>query len=161
MRDISADRKTTPNNFFVLIFFLLVVVGVGFLLGFFFTPGSFYAGLVKPFFNPPDAVFAPVWTVLYVMIAITGWRIWRAAPKSIAMLLWGIQMALNWLWTPIFFMANNMVGALVVILFLLVTILLFIIRAPKHDRISAWLFIPYAVWVGFATLLNAAFVLLN
>ena len=161
LNDFSDGRKTTPSNSLVLIYFLLVVIGVGFLLGFLFRPDDFYAGLVKPFFNPPNVVFGPVWTVLYLMIAVAGWRVWRVAPKSIAMLLWGLQMVLNWLWTPIFFMAHNITGALIVILFLLVTILLFIIRAPKHDKIAAWLFIPYALWVGFATILNAAIVILN
>lgn len=144
-----------------LLIFILVVVGAGGTIGALSGPDGWYANLVKPSFNPPNYLFAPVWTLLYVMIAVAGWRIWRIAPRSTAMRLWGAQMVLNWLWTPAFFVLHLPLLALLVILALLLTIFLFIHHARQHDRLASWCFIPYAAWVMFATLLNAALAWLN
>ncbi|WON76255.1 TspO/MBR family protein [Serratia sp. UGAL515B_01] len=155
----NASKRSA--DFLMLVYFLVVVIGVGFVLGFLTGPDAWYANLVKPSFNPPNAVFAPVWTILYIMIAVAGWLIWRVAPRSIAMGIWALQMALNWLWSPVFFVAHQPGTALVIITLLLVTVLLFIIQAQKFDKIASRLFIPYAVWIGFATILNAAIFWLN
>ncbi len=158
----SFDRAgAPPARLSALAVFLVVVVGGGLLIGLLNTPGAWYSGLVKPSFNPPAFVFGPVWTVLYVAIALSGWRIWRVAPKSGAMWLWGVQLLLNWLWSPAFFGLEMPALGLVVILPLLVAILAFIVVARRIDRPAAWLFVPYAAWVGFATVLNASIVALN
>lgn len=141
--------------------FLLLVVGGGLLIGFFTAPGPWYEALAKPSFNPPNWLFGPVWTVLYVLIAIAGWRIWRAHRGSGAMKLWWLQLVLNFLWSPVFFGAEQVGLALVVILALLATILAFIAIAWRIDKSAAWLFVPYAMWVAFASLLNAAILMLN
>lgn len=144
-----------------LLLFLVLVVGGGLLIGAVVTPGDWYAGLAKPAFNPPGWVFGPVWTILYVLIAIAGWRVWHADRTGAAMKLWWAQLALNFLWTPAFFGAHRIGLALVVILFLLATIVAFIVAARRTDRAAAWLFAPYAAWVAFATLLNASILALN
>lgn len=141
--------------------FLIIVMGGGAVLGFLFSPDSWYTGLVKPFFNPPNTIFAPVWTVLYIMIGVAGWRIWSKMPRSMLMVLWCVQMILNWVWVPIFFGAHNIIAAFFVILLLLFVIVLFIIRAMSRDKIAAYLFIPYGLWVSFASILNGALLMLN
>lgn len=141
--------------------FLLLVVGGGQLIGFLTIPGPWYEALAKPFFNPPNWLFGPVWTVLYVLIAIAGWRIWRRDPRGTAMKLWWLQLVLNFLWSPSFFAMQQIGLALVVVLAMLATILAFIAAAWNVDRLSAWLFVPYAAWVAFASLLNASIWWLN
>jgi tryptophan-rich sensory protein len=145
-----------------LIAFICLVVGCGSAIGFIIQPGEWYAGLAKAPFSPPNWVFAPVWTILYVLIAIAGWRIWRRAGwRSTAMKLWIAQLALNFSWTPVFFGAHLPVLGLVIIVATLAVIVAFIVAAWPRDRVAAWLFVPYALWVAFATSLNAAIVVLN
>ena len=86
---------------------------------------------------------------------------WRHARDSLAMKLWWLQLGLNFAWSPIFFAAQQIGAALVVVLALLVTILAFIAAAWNRDRQAAWLFVPYAAWVAFASLLNASILALN
>lgn len=141
--------------------FILLVVGGGLLIGFFTAPGPWYEALAKPPFNPPNWLFGPVWTILYVLIAVAGWRIWRHPSAGNAMKLWWLQLLLNFLWSPVFFGMEQVRLALVVILALLVVILAFIAVAWARDRVSAVLFVPYAAWVAFASLLNASILALN
>jgi tryptophan-rich sensory protein len=156
-----AASGTRMNDRFALILFLVLVLGGGLLIGWLTAPGEWYAGLVKPAFNPPGWLFGPVWTVLYVMIAIAGWRAWRMDVGSLPMRLWWAQLALNFLWSPIFFSAHQIGLALVVVLLLLATIVAFIVMCWRQDRVAAWLFLPYAAWVAFASVLNAAILALN
>lgn len=144
-----------------LLLFLILVVGGGSLIGVANVPGEWYRSLQKPFFNPPGELFAPVWTTLYVMIAIAGWRIWTRRDTRGAMTLWWVQLGLNFLWSPIFFTLQSPGLALVVIVVLLATILAFIRIAWLRDRMAALLFVPYAAWVTFATALNFAIFQLN
>ncbi|MHA6692017.1 TspO/MBR family protein [Devosia sp. A449] len=155
-----ADYKT-PRPWLTLGVFLVVVIGVGALIGTQSVPGEWYAGLTKPPFNPPNWIFAPVWFALYVMIAVAGWRIWMIDAGSKAMKIWFAQMALNWAWSPIWFIGQMLWPAAVVIVALLALILAFILTARDDDPTAAWLFVPYAAWVGFATLLNLSIAILN
>jgi tryptophan-rich sensory protein len=146
----------------VLLFgFLLVVIGVGSAIGFVTAPGEWYAGLDKPPFNPPNWLFAPVWFVLYVFIAVAGWRTFRRDAAGTTMKVWIGQMVLNWLWSPVFFVLHWLWPAGVLILVLLALIVGFIVLSWREDRVSAWLFMPYAAWVGFASILNLAIAQLN
>ena len=137
------------------------MLGGGLLIGYATLPGAWYASLIKPPFNPPNWVFAPAWTILYVLIAVAGWRTWLREPAGAAMKIWVVQLVLNFCWSPTFFGAKLMGPALLVILALLATIVLFIVKVWNRDRASGWLFVPYAAWVAFATLLNASLLLLN
>lgn len=141
--------------------FIVLVVGVGLLIGALNIPGAWYAGLNKPPFNPPNWIFAPVWTVLYFLIAVVGCRVFDRNARGTAAGLWTLQMVLNYIWSPVFFSLHRIDLALVVIFGLLVSILAFAWRQWSEDRASALLFIPYAAWVGFALALNAAIFLLN
>ena len=122
-----------------------------------FLPGEWYASLNKPVWNPPGWVFAPVWTVLYLLMAIAAWLVWRAAGFAGARLALGcylLQLALNTAWSWLFFGRQSIGGALadIVVLWLLIgaTALLF----RKYSRTAAALFVPYLLWVSFATVLN-------
>lgn len=149
------------NRYVSLILFLALVLGGSLALSGLSMPGAWYAGLVKPSFNPPAWLFGPVWTVLYILIAVAGWRVWQRDRTGWPMKLWWVQMALNFLWTPVYFGAHQIGLALVVILLMLAAILAFIASAWRQDRVAAWLFVPYAAWVAFASLLNGSIWMLN
>ena len=142
----------------VTIVFLAVVLGGRLAIGAVTRPDGWYAALAKPPFNPPNWVFAPVWTLLYVMIAAAGVRTYERVG---GFFLWVAQLALNFAWTPAFFLLHRPTLALVIVAALLAVILLFIRARWTADRVSALLFVPYAAWVAFATLLNASIVVLN
>jgi benzodiazapine receptor len=156
----AADYKT-PRSWLTLGIFLLVVVGGSFVIGTQSTPGPWYEGLDKPPFNPPSWIFGPVWTTLYVLIAIAGWRIWMINAGSLAMQFWFAQLVFNWAWSPVFFVAEMLWVALAVIAVMLALIVGFIVTARKRDTLAAWLFVPYLAWVSFATLLNFSIAVLN
>lgn len=141
--------------------FLAVVIGVGGLIGVSSAPGTWYAELNKPPFNPPNWIFAPVWFTLYVMIAIAGWRTMLAEGNGPRMRLWYGQMLLNWAWSPLFFMAHLIWPAFIVIVAMWLAIAAFIARSRHTDPVSAWLFAPYLAWVSFAGLLNLSIGILN
>ena len=153
--------SATRNPIVVTLLFLVLAVGGGLLIGTVSMPDGWFAALQKPSFQPPNWVFGPVWTILYILIGIAGARIFTAAASSTAMKLWIAQMVLNFLWSPTFFALHALVPALVIVALLLVTILAFIRAAWPIDRPAATMFIPYAAWVSFATLLNASLIVLN
>jgi tryptophan-rich sensory protein len=144
-----------------LLLFLALVVGGGLVIGSLTVPGGWYAQLVKPAFNPPGWLFAPVWTAIYILIAIAGWRVWQRDRNSWPMRLWWAQLVLNFLWTPVFFRAHLIGLALADIALLLAVILGFIVTAWRIDRTAALLFVPYAAWVAFAAILTASILALN
>lgn len=154
------DRRA-PANWWLLVVFLVVVMGVGGAIGFVNIPGSWYAALTKPPFNPPNWVFAPVWTILYVLIAIAGWRTFNRDRTGAPMILWVVQMLLNWAWSPVWFSLHAPWPALAIIIALWLVIIAFIAVSWRRDLVSAWLFVPYALWVSFATVLNASIAWLN
>jgi len=126
--------------------------------------GSWYAALAKPSFNPPNWIFAPVWTTLFFMMAVAGWRVWRRDGLNAArgaMMLFGLQLMLNMGWSVLFFGLRSIGGALAEIVVLLLAILATTLLFWQRDRIAGMLFIPYAGWVAFATVLNAALWRLN
>ena len=143
----------------IYVTFLLAVVGIGLFIGTVTRPDGWYAALAKPSFNPPSWVFAPVWTLLYVLIAIAGARTFERGTGGFP--LWLGQMALNFTWSPVFFGLHRPGLALAIILALLMAILAFIATRWRADRTAALLFVPYAAWVAFAGVLNASIALLN
>jgi translocator protein len=155
-----ADYKT-PRPWLILAAFIIVVVAVGGLIGTQSLPGTWYEGLAKPPFNPPNWIFGPVWFALYLLIAIAGWRIFMIDAGSTAMKFWYAQMALNWAWSPIWFKAQLIWPAFVVIVLIWLAIVGFIVTARKLDKPAAWLFVPYLAWVSFASLLNLSIGILN
>jgi len=127
-------------------------------------PG-WYAQLDKPWFNPPNWIFGPVWTALYVAMAYAFWRILRipssAADRSRAIAIFLVQMTLNAAWSWVFFAMHSPPAAFLVIVLLWVCILATTVAFWRLDKVAGWLLVPYLAWVAFATALNAALAALN
>ncbi len=145
---------------------LIITLAVGGIAGYATATsiGSWYVTLNKPWFNPPNALFGPVWTVLYIMMGIALYRVWRSPSTSVrnAALRWfALQLALNFAWSFLFFYFHHIGVALLDISVLLITIILTIVGFAKVDKSAAWLLFPYVCWVSFATILNAAIFSLN
>jgi len=146
-----------------LIAFVAVCFGVA-ATGALFPPNDWYASLTRPSYAPPNWVFGPVWTVLYLMIAISGWLVWRSpepTSKRAAMTAFGIQLLLNAAWSALFFGMHQPAWSLVEICFLWLAILATILIFRRHSSTASLLLIPYLVWVSFATVLNYGFWSLN
>ncbi|MCX6695291.1 MAG: tryptophan-rich sensory protein [Candidatus Altiarchaeota archaeon] len=123
---------------------------------------TWYAGLNKPFFTPPNWVFAPVWTALYLLMGVSLYIVWkRGFSGNIARLAFAIQLVLNTLWSVVFFGLKSPPAGVVVIVMLWTAILATIIEFRKTSKTAAALLAPYLLWVSYATLLNISVVLLN
>jgi tryptophan-rich sensory protein len=125
---------------------------------------TWYAELAKPSFNPPNAVFGPVWTALYLMMAIAAWRVWRAADFDTTrgpLTLFALQLALNLGWSVVFFGLQKIGAAVATIFVLDVGVVVTMLAFRTVDRVAALLMAPYLLWVGFATVLNIAVWRLN
>lgn len=122
--------------------------------------GSWYQTLDKPSWNPPNWVFGPVWTTLYILMGIAMYWVWKShAPvkqKRWAITLWSIQLFFNFLWSYLFFGQEQLFGALLEIIVLWVMILLTIFAFARVSKLAAWLLVPYICWVSFAAILNYA-----
>lgn len=161
MKKLSRPAYFSAPALGMLAAFIVVVIAVGAGIGVSSAPGHWYEALIKPPFNPPNWIFAPVWGVLYVLIAVAGWRVFLADPSGIALRIWGGQMVLNWAWTPVWFSLHLPWPAFFIILALFALIIAFIAWCRQRDPVSAWLFVPYAAWVGFAAILNFSIAVLN
>jgi benzodiazapine receptor len=135
--------------------FLAIVFLVA-LSGAVFMPGAWYASLKKPSWTPPDWLFAPAWTILYLMIAIAGWLVWRAEGIGPALVMWGLNLIFNALWSWLMFGRHRIGLALADAMAMLITMVGFIVLARSSNPSAALLFLPYLAWVGFATALNFA-----
>jgi len=135
----------------------LVTIGGG--------PQLWYATLAKPFFTPPNWVFSPVWTVLYLLMGIAAFLVWRkglvSAGVKTALAWFLVQLSLNALWTPVFFGLHRIGPALVVIVLLWAAIVATMRRFLRISRLAGVLLVPYLLWVSFAAVLNASLWHLN
>jgi len=123
---------------------------------------SWYPGLIKPAWNPPSWIFGPVWTTLYVLMGVAAWRAWRTGPAARPLLAgYGAQLVLNAAWSILFFGLKQPAWALVDIVALWVLLAWLGVRFWRADRLAGALWLPYLLWVSFATALNAAIVRLN
>lgn len=120
-----------------------------------------YAELVQPSWAPPPWLFGPVWTVLYALIAVSGWLAWRRTGWTRALTVYAVQLLLNALWTPLFFGAGLFGVAFAEIVLLGVAIVATIVLFARHSRVAAALLVPYLLWVTFAAALNLAIWQLN
>jgi benzodiazapine receptor len=127
--------------------------------------GPWYRGLQKPFFQPPDWLFGPAWTVIFALTALAALEAWNAAPTRAArerlLLLYALNGALNVLWSVLFFRLRHPDWALVEVVFLWLSILSLVIASGRQSRRAGWLLLPYLAWVSFAAVLNWAVVQLN
>jgi len=162
MQPHASDRR--EHYWLALFGFVALTLSVGAAAGFATRGGvtHWYATLAKPSFNPPNWIFAPVWTSLYVLMAIAAWRIWRVTgfyARPLALFL--MQLTLNFAWSFIFFSAHNIAFAFAEIVILLASIAWTACSFLRVDRLAAALLLPYLAWVSFATALTAAIYRLN
>lgn len=146
--------STQPRNGLALAGFILITFAAPAVSAYIEMPGAWYAALNKPSWNPPAWLFGPVWTLLYTMMAVAAWLVWKRVGFGKPLTLYFIQLVLNAAWTPIFFQAHAMVLALIVIVALWVAILLTLLSFRRVNVAAGWLFVPYLAWVTFATTLN-------
>ncbi|MFW6025252.1 MAG: TspO/MBR family protein [Candidatus Woesearchaeota archaeon] len=159
------------NKKFLRLGKLFVSIFISLLAGFigsFFTTSSvsnWYPTLTKPFFNPPNWIFAPVWTILYILIGISLFLVWDKISSNLfsekAIILFIIQLILNSLWSILFFGLRSPLLGVVGIIPLWITILLMMYYFRKESKLSFYLLIPYILWVSFAAILNIAIFVLN
>ena len=135
-----------------LIFLLASVAAAS--TGVIFKPGAWYDGLRKPSFTPPKWAFPVAWTVIYLLSAFAAARVALLPGAGLALALWAAQIALNTLWTPVFFGARQMALGLVIIVTLLVTVASMTVAFWQLDWRSGLLLLPYLAWLGVATGLN-------
>jgi translocator protein len=153
-----AGRSALGLAGFLLLVFAAAAIGAQFM------PGAWYAGLNKPPLNPPNWIFGPVWTVLYLMMAVSAWLVWRKAGWRAgrrALLCFGLQLVLNAAWSALFFGLERPLWALIDIVALWLAIVATIWAFARWDQLSAWLLSPSLVLVMFATYLNTMIWRLN
>jgi translocator protein len=142
-----------------LVVSIIVCFGVAWVGSHFTVPsiGNWYSNLNKPVWNPPGWIFGPVWTVLYLLMAVAAWLVWRRfglSGAAVPLAIFAVQLVLNLAWSIIFFGRNNIGMALADIVLLWLAIILTILAFRQSNALAAWLLIPYLVWVTFASVLN-------
>lgn len=148
------------NNFLCLFISVLIPLVVGGVSGFFTATGvdGWYSSINKPSWNPPNWIFGPVWTTLYVMMGVALYIVWKSAASATArrnaFILFGMQLLLNFFWSVVFFRLQSPGWALIEIIFLWIAILATIFSFATINKVAAWLLVPYISWVSFAMILN-------
>ena len=159
----NLDKKSIVQLFFFI--FLCLVLGNG--LGGYFTFISvegWYQTLNKPSFNPPDWVFGPVWTTLYIFMGISIWLVWKSEKnknRTIGIRIFWLQLFFNVFWTYLFFGIQRIDLGMLEIIFLIFLIIINIFYFFKIDKIASYLLIPYIFWVSYAAVLNFKIWILN
>ncbi len=153
-----------PGSRRPLYVFLIITLVVGAGASLFTTPQipTWYASLNHPAIAPPNYVFGPVWTTLYILMAIAAWLVWKkTGTRSVEMAAFALQLLLNFAWSVVFFALHSIGGALAEIIALDLAIVTTTILFFRRDRIAGLLFLPYLGWTLFATILTHAFWGLN
>ena len=152
------------NKFLSFVLFFIITYSASFIGG--MVTISFkepwYSQLVKPNFNPPDWIFAPVWTTLYLMMTLAIWFFWHSKNKDInTIYIYFIHIVFNTTWSVVFFALHQIFLALIVILILIFLIIILILRFKRVNIVSFYLMIPYLLWTTFALFLNLNLLILN
>ncbi|MDA9091851.1 tryptophan-rich sensory protein [Pelagibacteraceae bacterium] len=152
------------KNKYLSLFFILLITSLASAIGG-FTTASFkepwYSEIILPSFNPPSWVFAPVWTILYIMMSIAIWKIWINSFDSTILKLYFIHLFFNGTWSIVFFGFHQIGLALINLIIILIFIILLMKNYIGRDKISFYLMIPYFLWSSFALILNSSIYLYN
>ncbi|NKF25098.1 tryptophan-rich sensory protein [Pseudomonas sp. BGM005] len=132
----------------------LIACGAAATTGMVFQPGQWYAQLNKPKFTPPNWVFPVVWTTIYLLLAWVGYRLTLIPGSEQVLALWAAQIALNTLWTPVFFGAQRIVAAMIILVLLWLVVATMVILALRLDVITGLILFPYLAWLCVAAALN-------
>ncbi len=158
---ITKMLKNKIISFFVFVITTFSASFIGSIVTF-SSKEPWYSNLNKPFFNPPDWIFGPVWITLYLFMAIAIWNAWHKNTKNVNLVyLYFIHLFLNTTWSIIFFGYNNILLALINLFVLIMFIVLLILKYKDISKLSMILMIPYLLWCCFAFLLNATLIYLN
>ena len=151
------------NKFVSLFLFLITTFSASFIGGIttFKFKEPWYSTLVKPSFNPPDWVFGPVWTILYILMAIAIWNVWIKSKNINLVYLYFIHLFFNTTWSVVFFGFNQIELALINLIVLILFIVILFLKYKVVSKLSAYLMIPYFLWCCFAFLLNLNLMMLN
>ena len=153
----------TRGGLGVLGLLILLTLGIGWLGSRATLPeiNGWYAGLTKPSFNPPNYLFGPVWSTLYLLMAISQWLVWRSDQSKSIKVFFVLMLMSNALWSPTFFKYHQIGWAIVVLAFYLITIGAWVRCLYQENKMAAYLQSPHLLWVSFATLLNTSIYFLN
>jgi len=160
----NGDGKVQPGSQLLGLAGFVVACALVAAIGGWATAGAvatWYPTLAKPSWTPPSWLFGPVWTVLYLAMAVAAWRVWRRIGWTDALTVFGVQLVLNLLWSLGFFGLRNPAIGLAIIVLLWAAIAATLVRFRRVDALAGWLFVPYLAWVTFAGALNAAVWWLN
>jgi translocator protein len=153
----------TRGSYGTLGLLILLTLGIGWLGSRATLPEipTWYAHLNKPSFNPPNYLFGPVWSTLYLLMAISQWMVWNATQNKLTKIFFFLMLLFNALWSPIFFKYHQLGWALVVLVVYLITLGAWVHCLYQENKTAAYLQSPQVLWVSFATVLNASIYLLN
>lgn len=160
----SSDHKF---QLFPFLLSLFITLGIGIVASLFTRPEikGWYITLTKPSLTPPNWLFPVAWTILYILIAIAAYMVWKRRDKSTtytrACIIYILQLLLNFSWSIVFFGMHQVFAALIIIILLLVTIILNIAWFGRFSKTAAWLLVPYVLWVSYAGFLNLSIYILN
>ena len=164
-QNVAQLHGERPTRWGTLLLWLAIVAAVGLAGSWVTLPKipTWYAALGKPWFTPPNAVFGPIWTTLYVVMAFAAWRVSGSGKpgRARAIALFAVQLAFNAIWSPVFFGLEAPRAGLAVIVALLMSLAVTVVMFLRIDRLAGLLLIPYLCWVAYATALNTAIVFLN
>lgn len=167
MKRKKAIKKASQYNFVALGGWILLCEAVGMVGSVFTIPqiSTWYATLLKPSFSPPNWVFGPVWTLLYALMGFAAYRVWMLGIKKFVvrkvLVVFILQLVLNFLWSLIFFGQHNIAGAFIEISFMWMLIVYLVVRFEKLDGVAGYAMLPYLFWVSFAMILNYNLWVLN
>ena len=152
------------NKFLTFIYFFFITYSASLIGGLatinFKEP--WYSQLIKPSFNPPDWIFAPVWTTLYLMMTVAIWFFWHSKNRNMnTVYIYFIHLIFNTTWSIIFFVFHNIFLALIILIILIVLIIILIVRFKRVNLLSTYLMIPYLLWCCYALILNVNLLILN
>ena len=158
------NMNVTKNKFFSFVLLLIITFSASFIGGIatYSYKEPWYSTLVKSNFNPPDWVFAPVWTTLYFLMTIAIWHAWHKNTKNINLIYYYlIHLLFNTTWSIVFFVFHSIMLALINLIILILLIIFLIFKYKKVSLLSFYLMIPYLIWCLYALLLNSSLLVLN
>ena len=135
-------------------YIFLLACGAAASTGIFFQPGQWYESLAKPGFTPPNWLFPVAWTTIYLLLAWAGYRLTQIPDSQVVLALWAAQIALNTLWTPVFFGAQRILASMLILTLLWLVVAVMVVLALRLDVITGLILFPYLVWLCLAGALN-------
>ena len=153
----------TRGSLGILGLLILLTLGIGWMGSRATLPEipTWYAQLNKPSFNPPNYLFGPVWSTLYLLMAISQWMVWKSNQNKLTKIFFFFMLFSNALWSPVFFKYHQLGWGLVVIAFYLIALGSWVRCLYQENKTAAYLQAPHVLWVSFATVVNASIYLLN